>query len=243
MADRISTSSNDLPIEAVFFDLDGTLLDTASDFITVVNQMLRDDNLPLMNPDDIRNHVSAGSRKLVQLAYSIEPGHPEVEPHRDRLLEYYDQIINDSDRAHPATLYPGIIELLHTLDERAIEWGIVTNKPETYTLPLLEQAGILQRGKVVVCPDHVKTPKPDPQALLLASSETGVNPKACVYIGDHERDIEAGRNAGMATIAALYGYIAANDNPTDWQANHTIESAKEIQPWLEQLQWQIPTKE
>ena len=169
MADTPQSASGDSKsIEAVFFDLDGTLMDTASDFITVVNQMLGEDNQPLMHPDDIRSHVSAGSRKLVQLAYGIDPGHPDVEPHRDRLLDYYDRHINQADRAQPARLYPGILELLEVLEEKQVAWGIVTNKPEAYARPLVDQTGLLQRSQALICPDHVKTPKPDPQALFLA---------------------------------------------------------------------------
>ncbi|MGI9276984.1 MAG: HAD family hydrolase [Endozoicomonas sp.] len=241
MADSPQDASGEgKAIEAVFFDLDGTLMDTASDFITVVNQMLGEDNQPLMPPDDIRSHVSAGSRKLVELAYGMDPGHPDVETQRQRLLDYYDRHINQPDRPEPARLYPGILELLAILDEKQIAWGIVTNKQEIYARPLIDQIGLLQRSKAIICPDHVKTPKPDPQALFLACEQAEVSPDACVYIGDHLRDIEAGKNAGMATIAALYGYIAANDNPEDWQADHNIQSASEIHPWLGLLNWRMP---
>lgn len=227
-------------IEGIFFDLDGTLLDTASDFITVINQMLSDDGLPLLPPEDIRRQVSAGSRKIVQTAYNLPSDHPELEDQRLRLLDYYDRHINQSERSSPARLYDGMEELLDTLDSRNITWGVVTNKPEAYTLPLLEQVGLTTRSKVIICPDHVQNTKPDPEALLLASRLTDIPAHQCVYIGDHLRDIEAGRNASMATIAALYGYIAANDTPAEWQANHYVHCAREILPWLNQLQWRMP---
>ena len=233
---------NNTAIEGVYFDLDGTLLDTSGDFITIVNQMLLDDGLNPISSTLIKDHVSEGSRKLVQLAYQIEPEHPEVEPLRNRLLQYYDDHINQTGRQDPACLYKGISALLNHLEKQGISWGIVTNKPAAYAEPLLEQVFLHDRYQTLICPDHVKRTKPDPESLLLACQQTGTNPDNCIYIGDHRRDIEAGNKAGMTTIAARYGFIKADDSPDHWLADHAVNSAEDILPLLEKLEWQLPRR-
>jgi phosphoglycolate phosphatase len=230
-------------IEGVFFDLDGTLLDTSGDFIAIVNQMLSDDGLDPVASSLIKDHVSEGSRKLVQLAYQIEPEHPEVEPLRNRLLQYYDSHISKTDRADPAYLYTGITALLNHLEKKGIAWGVVTNKPAAYAEPLLTQVALHGRYQALICPDHVKKTKPDPESLFLACQQTGTNPDNCIYIGDHLRDIEAGNNAGMTTITARYGFIKANDLPKHWPADHSVDSAEDILPLLEKLEWQLPRRD
>ncbi len=229
-------------IEGIFFDLDGTLLDTSEDFIFTVNKMLADDNMPAIDSELIRSHVSEGSRKLVQLAYGIEPPDPKLESLRTRLLEEYNEYINNDRREKAAKLYDGMPMLLDTLDDKTIPWGVVTNKPSAYAKILLDQAGLSQRSKTLICPDHVKQTKPNPEALLVACQQTDANPAKCIYIGDHLRDIEAGRNAGMVTIAALYGFISPIDTPDQWHADYKVSSAEEILPLLEKYKWQLPRR-
>ncbi|MRI34494.1 phosphoglycolate phosphatase [Endozoicomonas sp. OPT23] len=229
-------------IEAVFFDLDGTLMDTASDFINVMHQMQTLDQKPLIDPEIIYKHVSEGSRKMVELAYQLAPGTQELEEKRNIFLDCYDRHIKRVDRASPAMLYPGISKLLKNLEEKNIVWGVITNKPADYASLLIEQNGLKERSQTLICPDHVSRNKPDPESLLLACQQTGTSPENCLYVGDHFRDIEAGRAAGMTTIAALYGYITDDDNPASWQADHYINQASEILPLLESMEWQLPRR-
>ena len=227
-------------IEGILFDLDGTLMDTASDFITVVHQMQTDDQRPLLDPKVIRDNVSAGSRRLVQLAYQLEPGSEELEQQRNRLLDYYDRLIRQQGRSNPAQLYPGMAELLDQLDSKGIPWGIVTNKPEPYAHILVEQSNLMERCHTLICPENVTQAKPSPEALLLACQQAKCAPEACVYVGDHERDIIAGKRAGMFTVTAHYGYITAEEQPFSWKADLDIQQASELLSWLNDHHWLIP---
>lgn len=225
-------------IEGVFFDLDGTLLDTAEDFVITVNQMLADHQHPEMDGHLIRQNVSAGSRALMKLAFNLLPEN-ELEQKRLLFLQYYDQHIRDRSRSTFAQPYPGIIPLIEELERRNIAWGIVTNKPRSYTLSLISQIGLLERSHTIICPEDVKKPKPDPEALLLACRQASCSPESSVYVGDHLRDIEAGKKAGMITVAALYGYVAEGDNPVKWDADLNIDNIQQLHNWFEQHNWKI----
>ena len=225
-------------IEGVFFDLDGTLLDTAEDFVITVNQMLTDHQYPEMDGHVIRRNVSAGSRALMKLAFNLTPG-DELEQKRALFLQYYDRHIQDHRRSTFAQPYPGILPLIEELERRDIAWGIVTNKPRSYALSLIRQIGLLERSHAIVCPEDVKKPKPDPEALFLACQQASCSSEACVYIGDHLRDIEAGKKAGMITVAAHYGYIAEGDDPALWGADLDIDNVQQLHHWFEQHNWQI----
>ena len=224
-------------IEAILFDLDGTLVDTADDFVIVLNQQLKDYNRRPLEPEVIRTHVSAGSRTLIGLGFEIEPG-DELEALRNEFLDRYDDHLNQ----HPnegVQIYPGLNPLLDQLESRNIKWGIVTNKPERHTLGLLQRLQRLQASQLLICPDHVKQSKPDPEGLLMAAKRLNCKPENCVYIGDHLRDVEAGLNAGMFTIAVHYGYIAPGTDPFDWPAHLHIQNDDELLPWLEQQDWKV----
>ena len=225
-------------IEGVFFDLDGTLLDTAEDFVITVNQMLTDHQHPEMDRHVIRRNVSAGSRALMKLAFNLTPG-DELEQKRALFLQYYDRHIQNHHRSTFAQPYPGILPLIEELERRDIAWGIVTNKPRSYALSLIRQIGLLERSHAIVCPEDVKKPKPDPEALFLACKQASCPPEASVYIGDHLRDIEAGKKAGMITVAAHYGYIAEGENPALWGADLDIDNVQQLHHWFEQHNWQI----
>ena len=137
-----------------------------------------------------------------------------------------------AQHSHP---FAGIAELLDWLDREQLRWGIVTNKPRRYTEPLLERLGLAQRSHVTLCPDDVLHSKPDPEALLLACSRLGCSPGQSIYIGDHQRDIDAGKNAGMRTVAANYGYIADQQQTADWQADFYVDCASELPALLQSL--------
>jgi N-acetyl-D-muramate 6-phosphate phosphatase len=219
-----------LHIRAVMFDLDGTLLDTAPDFIAVVNQLLAEENQAPLEDDVIRACVSNGARALVMMAFNIEESHPRFHTLRLRLLELYTK--------HLAVLtkpFPGINTLIQQLAAHNIAWGIATNKPAIYTTPLMQQLNMQPAPLTVICPDHVSESKPHPESLFLASKHIGCKPEEIIYIGDHKRDIECGKRAGSITIAAAYGYIDNEHEINDWQADYRVEHASEIWPIIQNL--------
>jgi 2-phosphoglycolate phosphatase len=214
-------------IRAVMFDLDGTLLDTAPDFVAVVNQLLLENECEELPHPVIRACVSNGSKALVKLAFDIEETHEQFNRLRERLLALYTQ--------HIAVLtkpFPGIQDLLDKLAERNIAWGIATNKPAAYTIPLMEQLNMQPPPAIVICPDHVQDSKPHPESLFMAAKELGCAPEEIIYIGDHERDIQCGQRAGSITIAAAYGYVG-DENIDEWKADYRVEHAEEIWPIVE----------
>ncbi|WP_027859489.1 HAD family hydrolase [Marinobacterium jannaschii] len=217
-------------LEAVFFDLDGTLLDTAPDFHRVVNLMRQQDQLAPVTMELMREQVSNGAGAMVCAAYGIAMDDPRYEPLRLRMLDIYsDQLAVDT------RLYPGIEGLLGWLESKQRPWGIATNKPARFTLPLLQQLQLDKRSAATICPDHVRNRKPDPESLLIATEALKLNPENCVYVGDHLRDIECGKRAGMTTIAAGYGYIDRSDCAEDWGADHIVHQSGDIQPLLQSL--------
>ncbi|QFU77790.1 HAD family hydrolase [Halioglobus maricola] len=199
-------------LQAVLFDLDGTLVDTAAEFVVVVQKLRAEHGLPEMDPQRIRASVSNGARALVKLGLDIDFEAPEFESKRLRLLELYTEVLGTE-----ATPYPGITELLDELAERGISWGVATNKPRAYAEPLLPRIGLYCPS--LVCPDDVKDRKPHPESLYLNCRELGCTPHQAIYVGDHVRDIEAGKRAGMYTIAAAYGYIEPDDSAESWGAD------------------------
>jgi 2-phosphoglycolate phosphatase len=232
----LSTANLTAPLKqpkALLFDLDGTLMDTAPDFFPTVNTLRKEHNLPPLADEVIRMQVSNGGRALTRLGLGMQPvagnsvGDEIFESKRQRLLDLYVEHI-----AEKSDLFPGMIELLERCKQYSLPWGIVTNKPRLYTEILLarlaDQLPILAHCAVVVCPDDVKRTKPFPDPLFLAAETLNISAQDCWYFGDHIRDIEAGNSASMFTIATLYGYIEADDNPTNWQADIMVDSVAEI---------------
>ncbi len=219
-------------MKAVFFDLDGTLLDTAPDFALVINRMRRRHGREALPFAHIRNTVSHGARALIQLAFELREGEDGFEALKRELLDLY-----LDNLAEQTTLFPGMAELLGWLEQQQLAWGIVTNKPRLYTDPILAALDLDQRCQAVVCPDDVSHSKPHPEPLLLAARQAGCPPNQAIYIGDHRRDIEAGAAAGMTTIAASYGYIDPTDPAEQWRADHLVEQPQQLLPLLaKQLQ-------
>ena len=213
--------------EAVLFDLDGTLLDTAPDFIRVVNQQRLLHNQDTLAPHLIRETVSNGARALIKLAFNLEAGDEDFVNRHTELLALYEESI-----AEETVFFPGIDLFLKQLEENSIPWGIVTNKPSRFTLPLLERLKLNNRCSVTVCPDDVTHSKPHPEPLFLACNKLNCSPERSLYVGDHERDIEAGRSAGMITIAARYGYIDTPERVDDWNADLIIDHGNKLTEWL-----------
>ena len=208
---------------AVLFDLDGTLLDTAPDFIRCLNQLRQHHGLAPLPPEHIRRSVSNGARALIRVGFGLEPDHPDYLEKHTAFLDLYETGVAVETR-----LFEGMDTLLQALEQRHIPWGIVTNKPVRFAAPLVEALGLDQRCSVLVCPDHVSQRKPHPEALILACRQLGAPPAQAVYVGDHERDIEAGRNAGMTTIAVRYGYIEAPETVDLWQADLVVDTVSDL---------------
>ncbi len=215
---------------AVLFDLDGTLVDTAPDFIIAVNKQREIHGLPPLHEMLIRNTVSEGARALVSLSFSGKEDEEEFLAKHRELLALYMTHIADNSR-----LFPEMDKLLDWLEQNQIPWGIVTNKPRRFSEPLLEGLNLTTRCQALVCPDDVVNKKPDPEPLFLACSILQVSPENTIYVGDHDRDIEAGRRAGMKTIAASYGYIPHTESVNDWNADYNTSDCREILLALQQL--------
>lgn len=216
------------PAKAVLFDLDGTLLDTAADFADVLQQMTQQAARPSIEFTAIHKTVSNGARALVELAFEIQPDHPEFEERLSTLLALYAQRIVTTK----ATLYPGMDALLLQLEKAGTPWGIVTNKPERYSRALLESLGLSTRCSSLICPDHVSQSKPHPEPLFLACKQLNIDPQDAIYVGDHPRDIDAGRAAGMYTIAVRYGYLPDKPPVEQWQADLVVDNAEQIRQRL-----------
>ncbi|MGB1905982.1 MAG: HAD family hydrolase [Spongiibacter sp.] len=216
-------------LKAVLFDLDGTLLDTATDFTRVLNGLLNEHQRPLQHYEAVRRRVSDGARAVVNLGFGIDPDHPDFAALLAAFLDRYETQI-----AVETTLFPGMDAQLRKLEAQGLKWGIVTNKPSRFTEPLLRALDLDGRCGSAICPDHVTHRKPDPEPIYLACKELGVDPKEAVYVGDHRRDIDAGRNAGMATIACAFGYISEGESVEDWLPDYIIHHADELETVLAQ---------
>ncbi|MCP5335745.1 MAG: HAD-IA family hydrolase [Oceanospirillaceae bacterium] len=214
-------------ISGLLFDLDGTLVDTAPDFVRVVNHMLKEDGKATLPFDEIRAQVSNGARALVNLAYGIDEGHPDYAATRQRLLDLYlAGICIDS------SLFAGLQNSLELCARHGLPWGIVTNKPRLYAAPLMDALNLRPALASLVCPDDVANRKPHPEPMYKACEEMGADAAQCIYVGDHIRDIEAGRAAGMRTVAAAWGYIAAGDDIQRWGADFIAATPAELYTWL-----------
>jgi len=205
-------------IEAVLFDLDGTMIDTAPDMGGALNNLLIEENLAPISLDIIRPYVSQGGLVLTKLAFSEHVPECEIEPLRLRFLDHYRAIV-----AKNSVLFDSFEQVLGELEAQTIPWGIVTNKPEWLTTPLLQQMALDQRAAVVICGDTLEHRKPHPLPLIVAAETIGIACENCVYVGDDQRDVDAGRAANMKTLIAAYGYIEQGTNLDEWQAEGIIE--------------------
>ncbi len=219
-----------MTLRAVYFDLDGTLLDTAPDLANALNLLLESKNKPSLPVETITQVVSDGANAMLTLAFDITPDKKEFAELRERLLEFYLQ-----DIAKHTLPYPGIPELITAITDRGLIWGIATNKPWAYTEPLMEKINFSSKPISVICPDHVVNKKPAPDSLLLACKHANCTPDELIYIGDHKRDIECGQSAEVKTIAAGYGYIPNTENYQNWGADFCVSRAQEIWSILKRL--------
>ncbi|BCD87321.1 phosphoglycolate phosphatase [Pseudomonas solani] len=215
-------------LRAVLFDMDGTLLDSAPDFIAVTQAMRVDRGLPALDDKLVRDQVSGGARAMVAAAFNMDPQAEGFETLRQEFLERY--------QAHCAVLtrpFDGIDALLQDIEKARLIWGVVTNKPVRYAEPIMQQLGLAERSAILICPDHVKNSKPDPEPLLLACSRLQLDPASVLFVGDDLRDIESGRAAGTRTAAVTYGYIHPDDNPSHWGADVVVDHPLELRAVLD----------
>ncbi len=215
-------------IRCVLFDLDGTLIDTAPDLGHALNLLLEEQHRPLVAASEYRRVASAGARGLLQLGFGLQPSDDEYEPLRQRFLQHYRLHLTRETKP-----FDGMDTVLQELGNRNMRWGIVTNKPGWLTLPLIAEMQFPSPPACVISGDTAPHPKPHPAPILMACAETQLSPGDCIYVGDAGRDIEAGRRAGMRTIAATYGYIEAGDDPSLWGADAMIEHPCALIPWLD----------
>ena len=214
-------------VRTVLFDLDGTLLDTAPDLADALNAVLAENHRPPLSFQEIRGVVSHGGMALIRLGFALDESHPDFNPLRLRLLALYRDKISNKTRP-----FPGMGELLDQLERRGLNWGVVTNKPGWLTEPLLKNLGLFERAACIVSGDTLANRKPHPAPMLHACEQAGSTPEQCVYVGDAQRDIEAGRNAGMHTLVALFGYFQEQDRPHEWHADGMIRTPRDLLDWL-----------
>ena len=209
-------------IKAVLFDLDGTLADTAPDLCYALNRMRVARNLPELPVEATRAYTSLGARGLLGIGLDVTPAHPGYDAMREEFLAIY-----ENNLCRETRLFPGMLELIGELERRELLWGVVTNKAERYTHPLLEQLGIHKRAACVIGGDTTGKTKPDPAPLFAASERIGIAPQNCIYVGDDRRDVQAGRSAGMKTIVVKFGYLNGND-PETWEADAMIDEPADL---------------
>lgn len=215
-------------LRAVLFDMDGTLLDSAPDFIAVARAMRLARGLEPVPDQQIRDVVSGGARAMVLGAFDVDPLSEEFESLRLEFLDRY------QDQCAIATrLYDGMAELLDDIEKAKLLWGVVTNKPLRFAEPIMQRLNLASRSAVLVCPDHVSKSKPDPEPMFLACSQLGLDPASVLFVGDDLRDIESGRAAGSKTAAVRYGYIHPDDNPDHWGADVVVDHPLQLRAILD----------
>ncbi len=218
-----SLNQSQSPYHGVFFDLDGTLVDTAPDLVAATNRLLSARNLPLKPYEQLRPCASAGARGLILGAFGIDTQHPDFIPLRDEFFSNYENALLVESK-----LFEGIDNLLNQLDQASLSWGIVTNKSERFTNPLTELMGLSQRAVSTVSGDTTPHSKPHPEPILHAARIANIDPSKSLYVGDDIRDIVAGKAAGMKTVAAAYGYCGCEEPPEAWGADFLIQTPQDL---------------
>ncbi len=210
-----------LPIKGILFDLDGTLIDTAPDFILSLNNLLSKYEKPHIDSSVIRSNVSDGSGKMIKIGFGIDEKNDQFESlKKEFLIEYKKNLLKNS------FLFDGIATLIDFLNLKYIDFGIVTNKPREYAEPLIKNIPELNQLKVLVCSDDLSQSKPNPEGIIESLKQMGISSSECIYVGDHINDLKAGINAGTKIIACYYGYSLSNrNNPYNCDS---VDDAKEL---------------
>jgi phosphoglycolate phosphatase len=222
--------SVNLSLSCVLFDLDGTLVDTAPDLIAALNRALHNYGFEAVSIAAIKPYISYGAAAMI--AKSL-PENNHNEQLQSTLLDYmlssYQNHIAEKSR-----LFTGMADILESIEKQGLKWGVVTNKRERFTKPLMDELQLTHRAACIISGDSTANSKPHPEPMFKACKQANVKPKECVYIGDAAHDIEAGRRAEMQTLAAVYGYLKPDDQPENWGADALIKQPAEIANWFEQ---------
>lgn len=218
-------------IDAVLFDLDGTLIDSAPDLGAAADKMRTDRGLPSLPFADYRPMAGAGARGMIGVGFGIAPGHADFEALKHEFFTNYEACMTERTFA-----FDGVADLIAQINKAGLKWGVVTNKSERFALPLTRAMPLFQSARAIIGGDTTPHAKPHPAPLLEAARQIGVAPERCAYVGDDERDIVAGRAAGMPTVAAAYGYLGATADTAHWNADATISSPAQLLKVLQLLQ-------
>ncbi len=218
--------SSTFNLSCVLFDLDGTLVDTAPDLIACLNKALIIHGFNEVTSDKLKPFISHGAMAMID--YCVEQAD---EATKDKILETMLDCYQNNIAEH-SQFFSGITETLETIESLGLKWGIVTNKRERFTNPLVEALMLTNRAACIVSGDTTANSKPHPEPMLAACKQANVKPEECVYIGDAVHDINAGKNANMKTLAAIYGYLKADDEPQTWGADALIESPEQLTSWI-----------
>ena len=219
--------SNKFNVSCVLFDLDGTLLNTAPDLTTALNKALLNFNYPEIPANTITPYISYGAAVMIDTALEQQVSDSIKADILEWLLNYYENHI-----AVNTHLYKGMSELLVTLEANGIPWGVITNKRERMTHPLMHALNLSSRSACIICGDTTAHSKPHPEPMLTACRQIQVSPEECLYIGDAQHDITAGKAANMKTLAATWGYLKPEDKPQNWGADALIHHPNEILDWI-----------
>lgn len=211
----------------VLFDLDGTLLDTAPDLANAVNQIRLKRDLPALALETLRPHAGFGSKALLKVGMNAEDHHSNYPTLLTEFLHNYQACSMQSTQ-----FFPGIESMLNHLDEKNIRWGIVTNKPERFTTPIIQALKLDQRAACVISGDTLSRRKPDPDQILHACELLKINPSETIYVGDTHIDVKAAKAAGTRALVVLYGYQSPDENPHDWQADGYLHQPGELMGWV-----------
>lgn len=210
-------------IQAVLFDLDGTLIDSAPDLGGAVDAMRIDRGLPSLPLEQYRPMAGAGARGMLAIGFGMAPEHPDFPAMREEFFQRYEKRMTENTR-----VFDGVPDMLRSLAGHGLPWGIVTNKSQRFTTPLLAQVPALGAAATAVSGDTTPHAKPHPAPLLEACRRMGVDPARCLYVGDDERDIVAGRAAGMGTVAAAWGYLGSAGAVEQWGADAITKSPADL---------------
>ncbi|QWE20208.1 HAD family hydrolase [Polynucleobacter sp. AP-Kolm-20A-A1] len=211
------------PYQGIFFDLDGTLADTAPDLVAATNQLLVARNQSPKPYEFLRPYASAGARGLLEGAFGIAPDHADFIALRDEFFSNYEKALLVDSK-----LFDGIGHLLDQMDDAKLPWGIITNKSERFTNPLTELMGLRQRAVSTVSGDTTPYSKPHPEPILHAARVANIDPTKSIYVGDDIRDVIAGKAAGMKTVAAAYGYCGCKEPPEAWGADYLVDNPRDL---------------
>ena len=215
-------------VRAVLFDLDGTLIDSAPDLGAAADEMRTRRGMASKPMAEYRPHVGSGARGMLQVAFGMDAQHPEYEGHKDEFFALYEKCMTNRTR-----LFDDVDLLVASLMERGLSWGVVTNKAQRFTGPITLSMGLFDSASAVISGDTTAHAKPHPEPLLEAARRMSLLPAQCIYVGDDERDIRAGRSAGMWTVAARYGYLGAGADVASWGADAEVSSPLQVLQLLE----------